>query len=105
MIPTARNRGKTQTTFAEEQAKAAADGAEKAAAKMKRKLDQCDSTSAIIAGVNEDNVEMEVNGSKSTLRRSPRNRRRSLSLRNGENQGGENTSIGGVSAFQQSTLQ
>ena len=101
MIPTARNRGKTQTTFAEEQAKAAADGAEKAAAKSKRKLDQCNSTStSTIAGDNEDNVEMEVNGSKSTLRRSPRNRRRSLHLRNGENQGGENTLIGGVSAFQ-----
>jgi hypothetical protein len=99
-LPARKNRGKTQTTLAEEQAKAAADGAEKAATKSKRKLDQCNPTSTIAgAGDNGDNVETEVDGGNSTLRRPPRNRRRSLSLRNGENQGGENTFIGGVSAF------
>jgi hypothetical protein len=99
VLPARKNRGKTQTTLAEEQAKAAADRAEKAATKSKRKLDQCNDSTSTITGDNGDNVEMEVNGGNSTLRRPPRNRRRSLHLRNGENQGGENTSIGGVSAF------
>jgi hypothetical protein len=100
------NTGATSGTTANGvQAKAAVDGTAKAvgkaAARAKRKADQCDPIATIAKEEedNGDNVEMEVDGSKSTMRRHTR-KRISLRPRDDKENQEENTFIGGVSRFQ-----